>query len=164
MATEIPSYGGRWDGPLGARVKRQNSADTNAPSGVIVEQLPGRKFHWQLSAGVPQQVSLQGVQTRQRLCNDLSLGVRIRVWDEILDSREHRSFRLIDSKAKFYGIVFNEGVGVKSVPFGLIHMAPQVLNVRHENVPKGRKSDYTVYPVWLALPAFTWASNIFKGR
>jgi len=69
------------------------------------------------------------MQTRERVCNDLSLGVRIRVLDKILDSRKHRSFRLIDSKAKLYGIVLHERVGVKGVPFGLIHMTPQVLNV-----------------------------------
>jgi hypothetical protein len=106
-----------------------------------------------LPVGVPQQVSLQGVQTRQRVCNDLSFVVRIRVLDKVLDSREHRGFRFTDSKAKFYRIVFNEGVGVKSVPFGLIHITPQVLNVRHHNVPKAEKYDYTVYPVWTAVNA-----------
>jgi hypothetical protein len=87
------------------------------------------------------------MQTRERICNDLSLGVRIRVLDKILDSRKHRSFRLIDSKAKLYGIVLHERVGVKGVPFGLIHMTPQVLNAARQNVPKAGKSDYTVYPV-----------------
>jgi hypothetical protein len=38
-------------------------------------------------------------------------------------------------------------VRVKGVPFGLIHMAPQVLNVRRHNLPKAGKSDYTIYPV-----------------
>jgi hypothetical protein len=100
-----------------------------------------------LSAGVPQQVSLQGVQTRKRVCNDLAFVVRIRVLDKVLDSREHCGFRFMDSKAKFYRIVFNERVRVKGVPFGLILMAPQVLNVRCHNLPKARKSDYTIYPV-----------------
>lgn len=68
------------------------------------------------------------MQIRQRVCNDLSFGVRIRILDKILDTHKHGSFRLIDSKTEFYGIVFNERVRVKIVPLGLIHTTPQVLN------------------------------------
>jgi hypothetical protein len=67
--------------------------------------------------------------------------------DKVLDSREHCGFRFMDSKAKFYRIVFNERVRVKGVPFGLVHTTAQVLNVRRHNLPNAGKSDYTVYPV-----------------
>lgn len=70
------------------------------------------------------QVSLQSAEGGQCVCNDLSFMAGVGVLDQVLNSGKYGNLCHLNSRAKSYGVVFEESVAVKGVPFSLVQIKP----------------------------------------